>query len=144
MWCLALLGSATAFIESTLAQIYKVRDGRRYRGGPAYYISQGLKQKWMAYLFCILIIITFGFVFNSVQANTIAVSFTKAFNIPGWIIGSVITIATGLIIFGGVRRIAVATEIIVPIMALAYIFCGNLCDGNKLSSNSGSVFPDCE
>ena len=122
MWCLALLGSATAFIESTLAQIYKVRDGRRYRGGPAYYIQQGLNQKWMAWLFCILIIITFGFVFNAVQANTIAVSFAKAFNLPSWVIGAIITISTGMIIFGGVRRIALATEIMVPVMALAYIF----------------------
>jgi alanine or glycine:cation symporter, AGCS family len=122
MWCLALLGSASAFVESTLAQIYKVKDGKRYRGGPAYYIEQGLKQKWMAWLFCVLIIVTFGFVFNAVQANTIAVSFEKAFNIPTWLIGSIITIATGLIIFGGVRRIAVATEIIVPIMAVAYLF----------------------
>ena len=122
MWCLALLGSATAFIESTLAQIYKVKDGRRYRGGPAYYIQQGLKQKWMAWLFCILIIVTFGFVFNAVQANTIAESFSKAFDVPSWVIGAILTVATALIIFGGVRRIAVATEIIVPIMAVAYIF----------------------
>ena len=122
MWCLALLGAATAFIESTLAQIYKVKDGRRYRGGPAYYIQQGLNKKWMAWLFCVLIIVTFGFVFNAVQANTIAVSFEKAFNIPSWLVGAVITVATGFIIFGGIRRIAVATEIIVPIMAVAYIF----------------------
>jgi alanine or glycine:cation symporter, AGCS family len=122
MWCLALLGSATALIESTLAQIYKIKDGKRYRGGPAYYIQQGLKQKWMAYLFSFLIIVTFGFIFNAVQANTIAESFSKAFNMPNWIIGSAITASTALIIFGGLRRIAVATEIIVPIMAIAYIF----------------------
>ena len=71
MWLIALIGSASAFIESTLAQIYKVKDGDNFRGGPAYYMEKGLKKRWMGIVFSVLIIICFGFAFNSVQSNTI-------------------------------------------------------------------------
>ena len=74
MWLIALIGSASSFVESTLAQIYKVKDGDSFRGGPAYYMEKGLKKKWMGVLFAILITITFGLVFNSVQANTITLA----------------------------------------------------------------------
>lgn len=121
MWLIALLGSASAFIESTLAQIYKVKDGDSYRGGPAYYMEKGLNKKWMGVLFSILIIICFGFAFNSVQSNTIAAAFQSSFGINKTVIGTIITILTAIIIFGGVHRVAKISSVIVPIMASAYI-----------------------
>lgn len=121
MWIIALIGSASAFIESTLAQIYKVKDGDSFRGGPAYYMEKGLNKKWMGITFSILIIICFGFAFNSVQSNTIAAAFNSSFNANKLIIGIILTLLTLLIIFGGVNRIAKISSILVPIMALAYI-----------------------
>ncbi|MGG7143405.1 alanine/glycine:cation symporter family protein [Clostridium nigeriense] len=121
MWLIALIGSASSFIESTLAQIYKEKDGDNYIGGPAYYMEKGLKKKWMGVLFAILITIAFGLVFNSVQANTIALSMNSSFGFNKTIIGAIITILTLVIIFGGVNRIAKVSSVIVPIMAIAYI-----------------------
>ena len=121
MWIISLIGSASAFIESTLAQIYKVKDGDTFRGGPAYYMEKGLKKRWLGVLFSILIVISFGFAFNSVQSNTIAQAFNSAFNIDVKTVGIILTAATVIIIFGGVNRIANITGIIVPVMASAYI-----------------------
>ena len=122
MWLIALIGSASSFIESTLAQVYKVKDSSgAFRGGPAYYMEKGLKKKWMGIIFSILITITFGLIFNSVQSNTIASAFNEAFKINQLVIGITLTILTALIIFGGIKRIAKVTEVIVPIMAVAYI-----------------------
>ena len=121
MWLIALIGSASAFIESTLAQIYKVKDGDNFRGGPAYYMEKGLKQKWMGIAFSVLIIICFGFAFNSVQSNTITAAFNSTFNANKLIIGIILTVLTLIIIFGGVNRIAKISSILVPIMAVAYI-----------------------
>ena len=119
MWLIALI--ASAFIESTLAQIYKVKDGDNFRGGPAYYMEKGLKKRWMGVAFSILIIICFGFAFNSVQSNTITAAFNSAFGINKLFLGALITIASAIIIFGGVKSIAKISTIIVPIMAVAYI-----------------------
>ena len=122
MWLIALIGSASSFIESTLAQVYKVKDSSgAFRGGPAYYMEKGLKKKWMGVISSILITITFGLIFNSVQSNTIASAFNEAFKINQLVIGITLTILTALIIFGGIKRIAKVTEVIVPIMAVAYI-----------------------
>lgn len=121
MWLIALIGSASAFIESTLAQIYKVKDGDNFRGGPAYYMEKGLKQKWMGIAFSVLIIICFGFAFNSVQSNTITAAFNSTFNANKLIVGIILTVLTLIIIFGGVNRIAKISSILVPIMAVAYI-----------------------
>ncbi len=122
MWVMALIGSASSFIESTLAQIYKVKDDSgAYRGGPAYYIEQGLKQRWLGIVFSILITITFGFVFNAVQANTIAASFETAFGLDKLLVGGLLMIFTATVILGGVQRIAKVSEIIVPILAVAYL-----------------------
>ena len=88
MWLIALIGSASAFIESTLAQIYKVKDGDNFRGGPAYYMEKGLKKKWMGIAFSVLIIICFGFAFNSVQSNTITAAFNSAFGINKLFLGN--------------------------------------------------------
>lgn len=121
MWVIALLGASSAFVESTLAQLFKVRSKHSYIGGPAYYMEKGLKKKWMGVIFAILITITFGFAFNSVQSNTICAAFDSAFNIPPIYMGIGITILTIIIIFGGVHWIANVSSILVPIMALGYI-----------------------
>lgn len=125
MWMLALIGGATAFVESTLAQLYKVRGGDSYLGGPAYYIRDGLRLPWLAGAFAVIITITYGFVFNSVQANSISASIQA--NVGGdsattaWVVGILLAIVTGAVIFGGVRRVSAVTEIIVPLMAVAYL-----------------------
>ena len=122
MWILALIGAASSMIENTLSQVYKRKneDGT-YRGGPAYYMKQGLGLGWMGAAFSILITISFGLIFNSVQANTIASAFTGAFEIDPLIIGIVISVLTGIIIFGGLKRIVSFTQIIFPAMAGIYL-----------------------
>lgn len=121
MWLIALIGAASSFIESTLAQIYKVKDKGSFRGGPAYYMEKGLKKRWMGVLFSVLLIISFGLVFNSVQANTITLAFNDSFGVNKTVIGLIITGLTLFIIFGGVNRIAKVSSVLVPIMAMAYI-----------------------
>ncbi len=123
MWMVALLGGATALIESTLAQVYKVRDtgNNAYRGGPAYYIAKGLNNRVLGIIFAILIAVTFGLIFNSVQSNTIAAAFDNAFGIDKMIVGGILVVLTGLVIFGGVHRVAKVSAIVVPIMASLYL-----------------------
>ena len=121
MWIIALIGSANAFIESTLAQLYKRRTEDSFIGGPAYYILHGLKCRWMAILFSVLTILTFGFAFNTVQSNTLCEAVENAFGFSHIHMGIAITVATLVIIFGGIQRIAKFSSIIVPIMALGYI-----------------------
>ena len=121
MWVIALLGASSAFIESTLAQLYKIRGKDSFVGGPAYYMKKGLKQPWMGMLFAVLISITFGFAFNSVQSNTICAAAEHAFGFDHTVLGGILTALTLLIIFGGIRRIARVSSIIVPIMALGYV-----------------------
>lgn len=125
MWLIAIIGGATAFIESTLGQLYKVRGKDSYVGGPAYYIRDGLGWKPVAVAFAVIITVTYGFVFNAVQANSISESVRNQFNLTGLgsglIIGLVLAAITGLVIFGGVRRLSSVTEVLVPVMASAYI-----------------------
>ncbi|TYR80713.1 alanine:cation symporter family protein [Priestia megaterium] len=121
MWLIALLGSATAFIESTLAQVYKIKDGSRYRGGPAYYMEKALNARWLGVIFAILITFCFGLVFNSVQSNTIALATQNAFGINTKVIGIILAIATAIIIFGGVKSVAKVSGTIVPVMAAIYL-----------------------
>ena len=121
MWLIALLGSSSAFIESTLAQLYKVHGKTSYIGGPAYYMKKGLKKPWMGILFAILIIFTFAFAFNTVQSNTICAAFEQAFQVDHTLMGIILTVLTLMIIFGGIQRIAKVSSIIVPVMALGYI-----------------------
>lgn len=121
MWVMALLGSASAFVESVLAQIYKeVKDGQ-YRGGPAFYIEKGLGWKWYAAAFALITVIGSTALFPGVQSNTIAASMAQAFALPPVYSGIGITVLVGLVIFGGVRRIGKTAEVVVPFMALAYI-----------------------
>ena len=121
MWIIALLGASSAFVESTLAQLYKVRGKNSFIGGPAYYMKKGLKQPWMGVVFAILIIFTFAFSFNTVQSNTICAAFEQAFQIEHTLMGVILTSLTLLVIFGGIQRIAKVSSIIVPLMALSYI-----------------------
>lgn len=121
MWVVALLGSSSAFVESTLAQLYKVQGKDSFIGGPAYYMKKGLKQPWMGVLFAYLIIFTFSFAFNSVQSNTICAAFEQAFQVDHTLMGVILTILSLLIFFGGIQRIAKVSSLIVPIMALGYI-----------------------
>ena len=121
MWVIALLGASSAFVESTLAQLYKVKGKNSFIGGPAYYMKKGLKQPWMGMLFAVLITITFGFAFNSVQSNTICAAIEHAFGFNHVPMGFIITALTLIIIFGGIQRIAKVSSVIVPVMALGYI-----------------------
>ena len=137
MWFTAFLGMSSAFVESSLAQLFKVRDqqNQQFRGGPAYYISQGLKQKWLGVLFAISLILTYGFVFNAVQANAISGATSHAWGwdqanlvLPlggfgleiSWV-GLFLVLMTALIIFGGIKRIAKVAESFVPFMAFLYL-----------------------
>ena len=139
MWLIALIGSASSFVESTLAQIYKVKDGSVFRGGPAYYMEKGLNKKWMGITFSILITICFGFIFNAVQANTIASSFEFAFGVDKTIMGVIVAVLTASVIFGGVHRIAKVSEIIVPVLAGLYILLSLFIMVTNLSLVPGTI-----
>lgn len=121
MWLIALLGAASAFVESTLAQLYKIKEKDSFIGGPAYYMKTGLGRPWMGVLFAVLISVTFGFAFNSVQSNTICAAWGQAFGFDVAVLGGIITVLTLLVIFGGIQRIARVSSIVVPVMALGYI-----------------------
>ncbi len=137
MWFTAFLGMSSAFVESSLAQLFKVRDNKnqQFRGGPAYYITQGLKQKWLGIVFAIALITTYGFVFNAVQANAIIGATSHAWGwdqanliLPlgglnleiSWV-GLFLVLMTAVIIFGGIKRIAKVAESFVPFMAVLYL-----------------------
>ncbi|QUJ68920.1 alanine:cation symporter family protein [Photobacterium sp. GJ3] len=122
MWAMAMFGMATAFVESTLAQVYKVKDvDGQYRGGPAYYMEQGLGLRWMGTLFSVFLIIAFGLVFNAVQANTITDALNHSFGFDRSIMGIAIVAGSAFFIMGGLKSIAQATSRIVPVMAIGYL-----------------------
>ncbi|WP_020006321.1 alanine/glycine:cation symporter family protein [Salinicoccus albus] len=121
MWVIAAVGMATGFIESTLGQLYKVKDGDRYRGGPAYYIEKALGKRWLSIIYVILIVITFSMVFNALQVNTITDSFETAFGADRLLLALILALPTAFIIFGGVKRLVKVTQLVVPFMAIAYM-----------------------
>ncbi|WP_275100291.1 alanine/glycine:cation symporter family protein [Sedimenticola hydrogenitrophicus] len=124
MWVVGLMGMATSYLECTLAQLYKrAEPDGTYRGGPAYYIACGLGSnwKWLATLYSILLLVTFGFGFTALQSYSIATSFEDAFGISVYYTGTALALVVGLIIFGGVKRIAKVAEVLVPVMALGYL-----------------------
>ena len=122
MWLIAMLGMATSFAESTLAQLYKTKDDDgNYRGGPAYYMEKGLGMRWMGVLFSVFLIIAFGLVFNAVQANSIANAMSTAFGWNSLYVGIGVVALSAAVIFGGIKRIAKVAEMIVPLMALLYL-----------------------
>ncbi|WP_281648232.1 alanine/glycine:cation symporter family protein [Parendozoicomonas sp. Alg238-R29] len=122
MWVMALLGMATAFVENTMAQIYKTKnpDGS-FRGGPAYYIEKALGQRWLGIVFSLSLISAFGFSFNAVQANSVAAAMEDAFHVPQEAIAIILVVFSALIIYRGIQGIASFAEKFVPFMALAYI-----------------------
>ena len=121
MWVIALIGSATAFVESTLAQLFKQPHKDSFIGGPAYYIQRGLHQRWMAVLFAVLITVTFGLSYNSIQSNTICGAMQQAFGWPPLIVGTVLALLGLVIVFGGIHRIAQVSAVLVPVMAVGYM-----------------------
>lgn len=121
MWLIAFLGSASAFIEATLGQIYKQVNNGQYRGGPSFYIEKGLGIRWYAVVFSVATILSTAFFLPGVQSNSIALSMQNAFDMPVAYTGIIIVAILGLIIFGGVKRIGKVAEIVVPFMAGAYI-----------------------
>ena len=121
MWVIALLGAATAFVESTLAQLFKQPHKDSFIGGPAYYIQWGLHRRWMAVLFAILITLQFGLSNNSIQANTICGAMEEAFGwSPVWV-GAALALMALFIVFGGIQRIAKVSAVLVPLMAVGYL-----------------------
>lgn len=120
MWTIALLGSATAFIESTLGQLFKQRHKDSFIGGPAYYILKGLHCKWLSMLFAVLMTITFGLSYNSIQSNTICGAMQEAFGWNPVIVGIVLSVMALVIVFGGIHRIANVSAVLVPLMAIGY------------------------
>ncbi|RUL56546.1 alanine/glycine:cation symporter family protein [Lysinibacillus antri] len=121
MWTIAFIGAATAYVESTLAQIYKEEKETEYRGGPAFYIEKGMGQKWFAVVFAIAALLAMLILMPGVQSNAIAGAVDNAFGIEPWITGAIIAVLLGVIIIGGVKSIANAAQVIVPFMAGAYI-----------------------
>ena len=129
MWLMAVIGGASAFIESTLAQVYKVKDKEEFRGGPSYYMEKALGKRWIGVLFSVLLIICFAYGFNGLQSFNMSSSLE--YYIPGYgdtvypmIVGLVLAVGTAFVIFGGVHRIGFITSVIVPIMAGAYLLIG--------------------
>lgn len=122
MWTVAFLGASTAYVESTLGQIYKEKDSEgRYRGGPAYYIEKATGQRWYAWVFALTTVLACGLLLPGVQANGIAEGMSNAWGIAPQTSATVLVVLLGFIIFGGVKRIARVAEVVVPFMALAYI-----------------------
>lgn len=132
MWVMALVGAATAFVESTLGQLFKQHAGDYFIGGPAYYISRGMRYcswkplrgsgRWMSVLFAILITMTFGLANNTMQANTICGAMDQAFGFPPVAVGAVLAVLALFIVFGGIQRVAGVSAILVPVMAIGYFF----------------------
>ena len=120
MWMIALIGAATAFVESTLGQLFKQRHAESFIGGPAYYIRRGLHSRWLAALFAVLLTITFGLSYNSIQSNTICSAMHEAFGWQPLWVGCALTALALFIVFGGIHRIARVSAVLVPLMAIGY------------------------
>ncbi|WP_243151011.1 MULTISPECIES: sodium:alanine symporter family protein [Clostridia] len=128
MWIMAIVGAASAFIESTLAQIYKQKDGEIFKGGPAYYIERAMKARWLGVIFAILLILTFAFGFNGLQAYNIASSLEHYagdnYAAAALIVGVILAGVSAILFFGGAQKISTVSSVLVPIMASVYILIG--------------------
>lgn len=146
MWLTAFIGGASAFIESTLAQVYKEKDGEAFRGGPAYYIEKALKKRWLGIVFSCLLIACFIFGFNPLQAYNVSSAVEYYFEnnqVVSVIIGIILALITALVIFGGVHRIGIISSTVVPIMAVLYILIGlyiTLTNIDKLPTIFADIF----
>ena len=121
MWIIAFLGAGSAFAEATLAQIYKENHKGEYRGGPAYYIEKGLRAKWLAVIFAACAVVACGILLPPVQANGIAISFANTLQVNSAWIGLGVALLIGIVVIGGVKRIANVAQIVAPFMAILYI-----------------------
>lgn len=122
MWVIGLMGMATSFFECSLAQLFKrAEPDGTYRGGPAYYLTHGIRQRGLAAVYSVLLLVTFGLGFNAVQSYVVATSLEASFGVSTWVTGLVMVAFLGVVIFGGIRRIALVAEVIVPLMALLYL-----------------------
>ena len=121
MWLMALIGSVNTFVECTLAQLFKSKAKDSFIGGPAFYITKGLKKRWFAVIFAVAILAQFGLTNNMVQANTISSAFTEAFSVPPMAMALALSALALAVIFGGIQRIAKVCSYIVPFMALTYL-----------------------
>jgi len=138
MWVIGLMGMATSFFECSLAQLYKrAEPSGNFRGGPAYYLSHGIGQKKLAAIYSVLLLVTFGFGFNAVQAYVVATSVNSSFGVPTWVTGLVMVVLLGATIFGGIKRIANVAEFIVPVMAVSYFACAVLVIGMNIAEVPG-------
>ncbi len=134
MWMVGLIGMATSFFECSLAQLYKRQDSEGvFRGGPAYYIEHGLGQRWLAVLFSILLLVTFGLAFVALQSYVVAGSMRDSIGLPSWASGLLLVTMLGGIVFGGIKRIASVTEWLVPIMGISYLLVALIVIGLNLS-----------
>lgn len=128
MWLMAIIGAASAFIESTLAQIYKEPDGAIYKGGPAYYIEKALNARWLGVIFAVFLILTFAFGFNGLQAYNIASAFEHyagdSYKIVALILGVILATISAFLFFGGAHKISTWSSVLVPIMAAVYLLVG--------------------
>lgn len=128
MWIMAIIGSASAFIESTLAQIYKRKDGDVFKGGPAYYIERAMNARWLGVIFAIILILTFAFGFNGLQSYNIASSLEHYagdnYTVVAFIAGVILAAISAFLFFGGAHKIGKVTSVLVPIMAAVYILIG--------------------
>lgn len=122
MWVSALLGMASSFAECSLAQLYKERDCRgQFRGGPAWYMARGLGMRWMGVLFSVFLLLAYGVIFNTVQANSVAHAMEYAFHLPEIITGGAMAVLTLLVIVRGIRGVAQLMQWFVPVMALLWV-----------------------
>lgn len=143
MWVSAFLGMSTIFAEAILAQKYREKRPGGAVGGPAFYIRYGLKSRWLAAFFSIALIIAVGFAGNMVQANSISVAITSAFDLPSWGVGVGIALVVGIVIMGGQQRITSVAELVVPFMAITYIIGSliiMLIYAGELPAVFGSIF----
>ncbi|WP_431801389.1 alanine/glycine:cation symporter family protein [Halobacillus andaensis] len=120
MWVMAFFSASTSFIETTLAQVYKSKQGGQYRGGAPYYIGKGLKVEWYGILFALITMISMTLLVPGIQVNTIALSMESAFGVSPTVTGTILVVLLGAVIFGGIKRIATTAQIIVPFMAIGY------------------------
>ena len=121
MWIIAFFGAGSAFVEATLAQIYKEDHNGQFRGGPAYYIEKGLHSPFFGGLFAVLAAVACGVFLPPIQCNGIALSCSRSFGVDVWVIGLVVATLIGLVIIGGVKRIANVAQVVAPVMAIIYI-----------------------
>lgn len=128
MWLMAIIGAASAFIESTLAQIYKEPDGAIFKGGPAYYIEKALNARWLGIIFAVFLILTFAFGFNGLQAYNIASAFEyyagDSYKTVAMVLGIILALISAFLFFGGAHKISTISSILVPIMAGVYLLVG--------------------